>query len=508
MDIRTKLVFALVAVALGSMFALGLVMYATVEEDLRGVRLEELDALVEVKKLGLQEVAAGWRDRVSLIASRTQLRVSLQEHNLTGNPEARESVHRILVDAMEAVAVVESLAIYDRSGHLLAYTDADGDGPAPLESTPWIAELTGVSYQGVSATDGSSLRVDYAAPLLLDGEEIGVLHVQLTAQALLELTRGQTVFEDSDETLIVMPGAGGQVMVLHREGRDGPQRWDPMEPRGPGDPVSLALERRDTTSWQGMTDEEGKAVWVATRYLGENNWGLVVKIDADEGLAPVVAFRERLTDMAVALGAFAMVVGTILGLRFAKPIHDLAAVADRIRQGSLSARATVKREDEVGFLARAFNQMAEELEDRVTLLGEYQRFFETSLDMLCIAGPDGFFKRINPAFERILGWTAEELLSRSFLEFVHPDDREKTEAVIEELAQGIPTVAFENRYQCADGSWKIISWRAQPDPDTGLTYAIARDITKNTEARKKAKDEIQALRDRLFEAKAKLRGGS
>jgi len=508
MDIRTKFVFALVTVALGSMFALGAVMYVTVDDEMRAIRLEELGALAEAKKLGLEQISSGWRDRVSLIASRTQLRVFLQRHNETGIPEAQARIHRILSDAMMAVEVVESLAVYDRQGRLVASADTDDTAAPPPERTTLVAELTNVSYQGVSATETGALRVDYAAPLLMEGEEIGVLHVQLNARALLELTQNRPGLTEDSEAIIVTRDTEGVVRILQRDAHDDLPHWDPVEPRGAGDPISMVLDRQNGTYSEGITDRRGEEVWVAIRYLPETDWGLVIKLGAEEGRAPVIAFRRKLTDLAMALGAFAMVVGTILGLRFAKPIHDLAVVADRIRQGTLSARATVSGEDEVGVLARAFNQMAEEMEDRVTLLAEFQRFFEVSLDMLCIAGPDGFFKRVNPAFERTLGWTTDELLSRSFLEFVHPDDKEKTQAVIEELAQGIPTVSFENRYQCADGSWKIISWRSQPDPDTGLIYALARDITEITERRKKAKEEIQSLRERIFEAEAKLRGGS
>ncbi len=508
MDIRTKLVFALVAVALGSMFALGAVMYATVEGDLREVRLEELEALADAKELGLEQVAAGWRDRVSLIAGRTQVRMSLQEYSETGRPEARERIRRILNEAMRAVDVVESVAVYDREGRLVAHVDSEEGAQPPLEETPWIAQLTNVSYQGVSTTAAGRLRVDYGAPLLLEGLEIGLVHVQLDAAALISLTADyDTSLEEGTEAMIVFRDADGSVRVLRPDGSGDADPLDPVEPRGPGDPVALALDRREGTYWEGITSQDGKPVWVAIRHIPETNWGLVIQLDEEEGRAPVVAFRTNLTDLAMALGAFAMVLGTILGLRFAAPIHELAVVADRIRSGNLSARAVEKGEDEVGFLARAFNQMAEEMEDRVTLLAEFQRFFEVSLDMLCIAGPDGYFKRVNPAFNRILGWTRDELLAKPFVEFVHPEDREETMGVLADLAQGIPTVAFENRYQCADGSWRIISWRAQPDPDSGLIYAMARDVTQRREDEEEAREQIKELRDRLYEADAKLRGG-
>lgn len=108
---------------------------------------------------------------------------------------------------------------------------------------------------------------------------------------------------------------------------------------------------------------------------------------------------------------------------------------------------------------------------------ERERFFTLSLDLLGIAGIDGYFKRLNPAFSKTLGHDPAELLARPFLDFVHPDDRAATLQEMQKLGQGEPTLQFENRYRCADGSWKWLSWRVQPFPEEGLLYATARDVT-------------------------------
>jgi len=133
----------------------------------------------------------------------------------------------------------------------------------------------------------------------------------------------------------------------------------------------------------------------------------------------------------------------------------------------------VAREDEVGVLARTFNQMANELEEQITLLHDFRKFFDVTFEMMCIAGTDGYFKRTNPAFERTLGWTSEELLTRQFYDFVHPEDLEATEREVAKLAAGTPTISFTNRYLCADGTFKRLRWSSFPDPDTGLLYATA-----------------------------------
>ncbi|QIR38489.1 PAS domain S-box protein [Tolypothrix sp. PCC 7910] len=121
------------------------------------------------------------------------------------------------------------------------------------------------------------------------------------------------------------------------------------------------------------------------------------------------------------------------------------------------------------------------------------RFFSLSLDLLCIAGFDGYFKHINPAWSRILGWSNEDLFNKPFLEFVHPEDRESTILAAQKLTTGQDAICFENRYLCADGSYKWLSWNSTTFSDENLIYAVARDITATKE------NEI-ALRNSLKES--------
>jgi PAS domain S-box-containing protein len=112
--------------------------------------------------------------------------------------------------------------------------------------------------------------------------------------------------------------------------------------------------------------------------------------------------------------------------------------------------------------------------------------------MLCIAGGDGYFKRVNPAFERILGHSEQEFLSRPFLEFVHPADREATLRELRSLQEGRPTIHFENRYRCRDGSYRWVSWRARPTERGECIYAVARDVTELKDAEELARSSLRA----------------
>jgi PAS domain S-box-containing protein len=130
---------------------------------------------------------------------------------------------------------------------------------------------------------------------------------------------------------------------------------------------------------------------------------------------------------------------------------------------------------------------------------QLSRFFALSLDMLCVAGFDGYFKRVNPAWQNVLGYTEAELLSRPYMDFVHPDDREATRVEAKNLADGLPVMYFENRYFHKDGTVRWLLWASTSLQDQQMIYAAARDITEH-----KAAEELRARNTNVELLDAKL----
>lgn len=129
------------------------------------------------------------------------------------------------------------------------------------------------------------------------------------------------------------------------------------------------------------------------------------------------------------------------------------------------------------------------------------RFFAISIDMLCIADFAGYFRWVNPAWEKTLGFTLGELRSRPSIEFVHPEDRERTIAQNRDVKAGGQAISFENRYVCKDGSYRWLLWNAAADLEHQVIYSAARDIT----ARKAAAEERERLVGELKAALAEVR---
>jgi PAS domain S-box-containing protein len=132
------------------------------------------------------------------------------------------------------------------------------------------------------------------------------------------------------------------------------------------------------------------------------------------------------------------------------------------------------------------------------------RFFANSIDLLCFLDFNGHFKQLNPAWEQTLGFTRKELMSRPFIEFVHPDDRERTLEQNARVRGGGQALAFENRYLCKDGSYRWFRWNAASGSTERVIYSVARDVTASKQAEDEREQLVRELQDALAEVKTLL----
>jgi PAS domain S-box-containing protein len=257
----------------------------------------------------------------------------------------------------------------------------------------------------------------------------------------------------------------------------------------------------------------------------------------------LAAARTRsLRDVGISLAVLLIVTGLALALRrsITSPLREVSEAAQHLSSGDLTVQVGYRGRDEIGDVATAFRNLhvtVERLADEIRemtaavrhnrlehradiaafegtwsqlLIGlndtmaafaelegrreraerELTDFFQLSVDLLCIGNFDGYFTRVNPAFERTLGYTSAELTSRPFVEFVHPDDRELTADAFASQTSGAELIGFENRYICSDGSLRWLQWTARAVPEEGFACAVARDIT----GQRRGQEEQAALR--------------
>lgn len=361
MDIRTKLALALVSVALISMAILGAFAYQTSAALLEEISIRQLDALAESKKRDLEKVQEGWRDQLRLIKSRTLLAASLQSYVDAGDDASRQLVLDIIEDAATAVDDVDQIRILDLEGEeIVRFGRIAVDYERIVPESP-----DEVVFNDSFPTDTGGARVVFSSLIVGDASPIGAIEVVFDAFAIESVSDNYTGLGETGEVMVTMMEDENRVFILNSPRHQS----DEQDLSVPLDEVSSAIRQSlaadANQQWLESTDYRGVEVLAATRHMAQTGWGLVVKVDVAEESARAIELRDALFDIAMALSAFAIVGGTMLGFYLARPIHDLAVMVERVRQGETQLRIDVKGDDEIAYLADSVNELLDHFHPEV-----------------------------------------------------------------------------------------------------------------------------------------------
>lgn len=244
-----------------------------------------------------------------------------------------------------------------------------------------------------------------------------------------------------------------------------------------------------------------------------NEWTLIIHVPSKAVFAPVTGLRNRLMLSMAAIGGVSILVILLFARTVSRPLKRLSDAVNQIGRGNLDVKVWVDSKDELWALTKNINAMAKSLSSSREALEKakagteeahklMEQLFLLLPDLVCIVGRDGYYRKINQAFTHTLGYGERDLLQRPFIEFVHPDDRAATMAVIDNVPHGETATHFENRYRGMDGSYKWISWKAiAPVAGPGaeqMLYAAGRDVTERKHMEEAIRQNAESHRE-IFE---------
>lgn len=334
------------------MALLGAFAYHTSAGLLQEISLRQLDALAESKKRDLNKVYEGWEDKLRLVRSRTQLSYLIRDYVENESSDALPQIQQTIQGIIVALPQIDKMEIYDVDGEEIA---SAGRSKVVHDPTSFTDQVTHV---GTFHTE-DGLRVAMVTGVTFDGSLVGGIEIIFDASDIFDVTGDYTGLGETGEAFVVMRN-DSDLSVLN------PLRYDveisATEQMHASEDMKLVFESEGKQSAEEHSDYRGEQVWLATRYLEKPDWGLVVKVDVSEEEKRANVLQEALVDIAVALSAFAIIGGALLGFYLARPIHDLAVIVERMRHGEEGLRADVKGDDEIAYLAEALNEFLDHLE--------------------------------------------------------------------------------------------------------------------------------------------------
>lgn len=456
----------------------------------RGIVTAQIDQRLVLaasdRQVLLQTYIRQQQERVALVASRTRLRQLIQEYaagRMQGEVFRSES-SRILVDAQRSSEGFLTISITDPVGKVITSTHVGELGKDYSEDSGFLEGRREKSL-GLPRGMGEGYQSLLTAPVTTeDARLVGVAIVLLDVSPMVRFLTSTTGLGESGEVL-VGTRHGGDVRLLL------PTRHQQAGELGSEGGAAMADAIRGQAGFVQTKDYRNVDVLAAYRPVGYGDWGLVAKIDIAEAYAPLARLNTFILTLGAGLLLCGLIASYVLARRFTQPILELADKAKTIASGDLRARAPIGSSDELGQLARAFNNMAESLQrkndehekDERALRTSEEKFskaFQASPDAVDITRlNDGLMVDVNPAAERLFGYSRAELIGQTSLAlglFANPADRERVVSLL--LSEG-HFRDFELQLRNRAGEVRDVLLSAERIEIAGTAHLISiiRDIT-------------------------------
>lgn len=361
MKIKPKVTLTFLIISLVALVITSILSYFIAKNSLTRQVLNQLESVAAIQKNRLESIADQNLERLVLVSSRTELRLSLDKFILEPRVEYQDKMNRILRDARASVPSFREISVLTLDGKIVSSTDESLIGEKRSGEDYFIRGRSRAGADIFFLDEDKYLRVYLSGPLRLQAKLIGVVVIESDVENIISLVEDYSGLGETGETLLARSTETGDALFLM------PLRFDPdaalsriVYREELNDPMIQAL----TTHLRFLTDAvdyREEPVLAVTHYIDKTDWGLAVKIDKKEAFAPAIRLRNLLllviivSSIAVVAASF-YTAGTIT-----TPIINLTRVASRISEGDLSQRVAITTEDEIGISARAFNQMAENL---------------------------------------------------------------------------------------------------------------------------------------------------
>lgn len=351
MKFRTKLIWAFLLVAILPLLVVCLGLYAHTRDSQIKVISNHLESVASIQHNRIEAINAQNLERLNLVTSRTQLRISLENFLRTADPGQQHKINRILGDAKGSIADFSTLSIADLAGTIVASTDPDRIG-VTVAAAPWFTSSQAENRVDLFYLDpAGAVNIRLSGPLQLDNHLLGVLQIESSVENFLNSITDYTGLGDSGETVLTAIATDGQGTYLL------PTRFNPEAAMRLTTRVPSTLSHHAEES----IDYRQNGVLAVTRPIAKTSWLLTVKIDQAEAFQPLAELRRQLLLFGILLAGLIIGSTFFLSARAIRSVTRLTAVAQRIAAGEERLRAKELPADEIGTLAAAFNRMTEKL---------------------------------------------------------------------------------------------------------------------------------------------------
>jgi len=370
MKIQSKLILAFLALSIPLLVVTNIIFYSSEKKALSHNILNHLESVASIQQNRIHDIAQQNAERLKLVASRTQLRLSLERFLSSSDQQHQDKMNKILRDAKESILDFKHISVYSPDGVIVASSDSSRHENEHLHGDSFAKGKEGNKVDLFSLDTDQSLSLHLAGPLCLENKFLGVILIDTKVDSMVNAISDYTGLGQTGETVLAAKNTNGDTVFIM------PTRFDSQAALRliiPKDDPHIPINRSFSGKGElltNATDYRKIPVLAATRHIEEFDWGVVVKIDKEETLAPLV--RMKMLLFSILAGAISLIVclSFYLAKNITRPIIRLTGVAHNIADENFEVQAEESQKDEIGMLAAAFNKMTGKLINTRKILEE------------------------------------------------------------------------------------------------------------------------------------------
>ncbi|MEE4242641.1 MAG: HAMP domain-containing protein [Desulfopila sp.] len=440
MKIRTKIFTILFSSSLSLLLLAGVVFYTSEKNTLKEQIYKQLQSVASLQHARLESIIEQNVERLRLVASRTQLRISLEKYlkNWDGG-QHQDKMVRILNDAKASIESFHDIHILSAAGVPIAST-AQGDfiGTLPIDAGLLERSRSHYSADTLYLDEGKNLRILLSGPLSLSGEFLGSIIIESEVESFISSVSNYTGLGRTGEIIVARRTEEGDAAFLF------PTRFDPdaglqrqVEKEKSNCPLAIGIARQSNTVSTGI-DYRGQAVLTVCEYLETVDWTIFVKIDEDEAFYAIWQAQKLIATLTIGLIFLAGVSAYFLARNITRPIVYLTDITRQISRNGLQTSIEKTSSDEIGELAHSFREMIAKRQEvqaeHEKLVAQLQsalaevKVLRGILPICCycknIRNDQGYFEQIESYLHKYSGVDFSHTVCLSCMEKYHPEEYE------------------------------------------------------------------------------------
>lgn len=360
MTIVKKATIVLLLFSMIPMSYISFQFYLNASSDLQEKVLSDLKGTAERQENRLDLRLAQNNERLMFIQSRSSIINNLNSDNQKG-------LNTALIDAKESNDHFKEVSALNLKGKVINSSNSDLVGKDYLGQEFFTQGKEKNDVNFILKEPDGSISSYLTGPIKTDDKTIGVLLIKTDNDTILSMTQDYSGLGDTGEIILVKKNKNGDAIPITPLRFNKNAAFSTYWPQDSSFPANQALKGTEAI-FSNATDYRGKEIFAATRYINDGDWGMVVKIDKDEALSPLTQLRNTLSLQFLVVAVAIFFLSRYFAQFLTKPILSLQETAENLSKGQLSARANIYGNDELGELAKTFNQMATDIEISFNML--------------------------------------------------------------------------------------------------------------------------------------------